>query len=337
MEAGEEVVFWEALDELVDLHVALLQAGDFINDAGQHDNYTNLVDRNDAFEARMHELWAREYRRLLESAIAMLAETNTYFDHMVHVAGWLIGRLGTIRPMEILVHLLHLPRVLHYRLNRWWSKTEEEQGLLDHGPCNSGMLNAPAFAVYDSAIRAFVGAWESIKNNRFPPTRDDPLEWGGCGEISKLYTGHLDNTLYMLFDSLSLGNKEGAEWLCDSLIKWWNTIRFRFDNTRYYILDARSLTLELLNKPWEEARNVIDLSVAGNDEGNAPRALWAACLHNYWIDLCCVSLYAMLQLGKDCDCEKSLPGQLATALGQGKALRAGGAGIGEQWLIRSVE
>jgi len=77
--------------------------------------------------------------------------------------------------------------------------------------------------------------------------------------------------------------------------------------------------------------------MAGSDEENAPKAICTACIHNYWIDLCCVSLYAMLQLGKDCACEKSLPAQLAIALGQGRALRAGGSGIGEQWPVRTVE
>lgn len=211
METGEEVVFRQALHELVDLHTALLLAGDFINGAGQHDNYTNLVDRNHAFEYRMHDLWAREYRRLQEAAVERLADSDTYFDYMAHVTGWLIGRFGAIRPVKISVHLLHLPRSLHYRLNRWWSKIGEEQGLLDHGPCESGTLNAPAFTVYESAIKQFVGAWESLKNDRFPPTSDEPLEWDSYGEVTELYTGHLDGTLYMLFDSLSLGNKEGAE------------------------------------------------------------------------------------------------------------------------------
>ena len=186
----------------------------------------------------------------------------------------------------------------------------------------------PAFTAYESAIKEFVGSWESLKNDRFPPTRDKPLEWSGYGEITELYSEHLDGTLTMLFDNLSLGNKEGAEWLCDSLMKWWNTIRFRFDSSYYYIRDERKLTLELLRKPWDEAKGVIDLSLAGNDEARAPKALWAACVHNYWIDLCCVSVYSMLQLGKDCDCGESLPAQLAVSLGQGKALRAGGSGMG---------
>ncbi len=337
MESGEEVVFRDALHELVDLHVALLLAGDFVTDTGQRDNYANLVDRTNAFESRMHDLWSREYRRLFEGAVDRVSVDGTYFNYMAHMTGWLVSRLSEVRPVGISSNLLRLPRYLHYRLNRWWSRTGEEQGMLDHGPCNPGTLNVPAFTAYESAIKKFVGAWESLKNNRFPPTRDEPLDWGGYGEITELYTEHLEGTLTMLFDSLSLGNKEGAEWLCDSLMKWWNTIRFRFDNSYYYIRDERKLTLELLRKTWDEARGVIDLSLAGNDEARAPKALWAACVHNYWIDLCCVSLYSMLQLGKDCDCEESLPAQLVIALGQGKALRAGGSGVGEQWPVRTVE
>lgn len=337
MEAGEEVAFREALHELIDLHAELIQAGDFITDAGQHDNYANLVDRSDAFEAQMHNLWAREYRRLLEAAVEKLAVSDTYFNHMVHLSGWLIGRLVAIRPVAITAHLIHFSRFLHYRLNRWWSKIGEEQGLLNHGPCEPGLLNVPAFTVYESAIKIHVGSWESLRNDYLPQPRDKPFAWSEYGNITELYTRHLDDTLYMLFDSISLGNKEGAEWLCDTLIKWWNTIHFRFDNTEFYIRDERNLTLELLRKPWDESKGVIDLSMAGNDEGNAPKALWAACIHNYWIDLCCVSLYAVLQLGKDCDCERSLPAQLAMSLGQGKALRAGGAGIGEQWPLQTIE
>ena len=184
---------------------------------------------------------------------------------------------------------------------------------------------------------AYIGAWESLKNDCFPPTRDETLNWEEYGEISELYTGHLDSTLYMLFDSLSLGNKDGAEWLCDSLIKWWDTISFRLDNTEYDIRDASKLTLELSQKPWEEAKNVINLSVLDVNEDNAPKALWAACIHNYWIDLCCVSLYAIIQLGKSCECERSLPAQLAGNLGKGKALRAGGDAIGQHWPIQTLE
>ena len=339
METSEEVAFREALDELVNLHTALIQAGNFVTDKGKCDNYANLENRDYAFEHRLHALWTREYRRLLEMAVKRLSVNDTYFAHMVHVPLELVSRLETVRPITIPGNFLDLPRFLHHRLNRWWSRNVEEQGFLCHGPCEPTTLRAPTFALYNAAINEFVGAWESLTNDRFPPRSDEAMVWEQYGEISELYTGHLDGTLDMLFDSLSLGNQDGAEWLCDSLIKWWNTVHFRLDYTGYYIRDERKLTLELTQKPWEEAKKVIDLSMSDVDdgEGNAPKALWADCIHNYWIDMCCVSLYSMIQLGKACECEKSLPARLVGNLGKGKSLRAGGDAIGEQWPIQTPE
>ena len=337
MEMNEEVAFREASEELVALHSTLIQAGNIVTDEGQRFNYAYLEDRDHATDVRMHVLWAREYCRLLETAVERLSVSDTYFHHMVHMPGWLISLLKAVRPIAIPGHFLYLSRSMHNRLNRWWSRTLEEQGLLSHGPCEPAILKAPAFSLYDAAVKAYVGAWESLKNDRFPPTRDEAMSWEQYGEISELYTGHLDSTLYMLFDSLSLGNEHGAEWLCDSLIKWWDTISFRLDNTEYDIREEYKLTLEISQKPWDEAKNVVDLSVPVFDESNAPKALWAACIHNYWIDLCCVSLYVMIRLGKSCECERSLPAQLAGNLGKGKALREGGDAIGKHWPIQTPE
>jgi len=338
LQSGEEVVFTEALRELIDLHSSLIQSGDFINDFGKNDNYTNLVDRNHVFFGdRVHALWGREYRRLIDASVARLSISNVYFNHMVNVSGWLISRLEKIRPIEILCHLLNLSRYLHYRLNRWWSKTGEEQGSLKHDPCEPCTLHSPAFTIYESAIKQFIGNWESLKDIHFPPSRDEKQTWDEYGDYTKLFAEHLKGTLYMLFDSLSLGNSEGSEWLCDGLIKWWSTTRFGFDDYHYYIRDKRMLTLELIGKPWDEAKKAIDLSVVGGDEDNAPKVLWSACIYNYWTDLCCVSLYAIIQIGKYCVCEKSLPAQLIQALARGRALREGGSEIVRQWPIKTVE
>ena len=339
MESGEEVAFEEALDKLVEMHVALIQAGDIVTnpDTGQRDNYANLPERDHVFDARLHDLWAREYSRLAESAIERLSVNDTYFRYLVHVPGRLISSLKDVHPKTIPGHFLRLSRSLHYRLNRWWSRTGEEQGLLVHTPCKPVILRAPAVTLYENTLKQYVGAWESLKNDRFLPTDNEALNWKQYREVGELYTEHLNSTLFMLFDSLILGNRDGAEWLCDSLIKWWDTIRFRFDEPRYYIRDESKPTLELTEKPWEAVSNLIDFTMPGVGEDTAQKALWAACIHNYWIDLCCVSLYAMIQLGKTCDCENSLPAQLAGNLGKGKALRTGGETAGSHWPIQTLE
>ena len=341
MESREEVAFRDALNELADLHAALLLAGDFISDTGQRDNYNCLVDRSGTFEPKIHSLWTREYRRLCEGAVNQLLVSNNYFCSLAYMTGQLIAPLEEVRPVSILSDLLRLPRSLHYHLNLWWSKTVKEQELLDHGPCNPGTLNMPAFTAYESAIKEFIGAWEFLTHYNFPPTRDKVLDWIGYGEITELYSEHLGDTLIMLFHSLWLGNKEGAEWLCDSLIKWWHSISYRFDNV-HCIRDKRklTLTLSLLRKPWDEARDVIDILPAGSGETGAPKALWKECVHNYWIDLCCISIYSMLQFGKSCNCEESLPALLAVALWKGEALRAGNdsqIGARLEWPVQQLE
>jgi hypothetical protein len=77
--------------------------------------------------------------------------------------------------------------------------------------------------------------------------------------------------------------------------------------------------------------------MAGANEDNAPKAVWGSCIQNYWADLCCLSLYAFIQLGRECICEKSLPARLANALIQGAALREGGSGISGDWPLRTIE
>ena len=339
MEAGEEVTFQEALGELENMHVALIHAGDIVTntDTGQRDNYANLAERDHVFDARLHDLWVRQYYRLTESAIERLSVNATYFRYLVHVPGRLISSLKDVHPKTIPGHFLRLSRSFHFCLNRWWSRTAEEQGLLVHTPCKPATLRAPDVTVYDNSIKEYIGAWESLKNDRFSPTDNEALNWEQYREVGELYTEHLNSTLFMLFDSLILGNRDGAEWLCDSLIKWWNTIRFRFDEPRYYIRDESKPTMELTEKPWEAVKNMTDLSMPGVVEDTAQKALWAVCIHNYWIDLCCVSLYAMIQLGKTCDCESSLPAQLAGKLGKGKALRPGGETAGNHWPIQTLE
>ena len=337
MEGSEEAAFREALGELVDMHAALIQGGDFVTDTGQRDNYANLSNSDHVLGVAMHILWAREYHRLLETAVERLPVSDTYFNHMVHVPGRLIEKLKDVRPIAIPSHFTRLSRSMHYSLNRWWARSVEEQGMLKHGPCDPTTLRAPAHTLYDAAIREYVGAWESLKNDRFLPSGNEALTWGQYEEISKLYIEHLNSTLFMMFDNLILGNKDGAEWLCDSLIKWWGMIHLRLDHTGYFIRDKSKLTLELTQKSWKEAMKAIDFAMPTLDEVGAPEALWAVCIHNYWVDLCCVSLYTLMRFGKTCECERSLPAHLARYLGKGMALRAGGERIGTHWPIQRLE
>ena len=82
MEMNEEVAFREASEELVALHSTLIQAGNIVTDEGQRFNYAYLEDRDHATDVRMHVLWAREYCRLLETAVgAAVSERYLFSPH----------------------------------------------------------------------------------------------------------------------------------------------------------------------------------------------------------------------------------------------------------------
>lgn len=323
LESNQQSAFQEALADLIELHVAIVLAGAFFSSAGR-DNYANLVDRNWLFGEKLYESWTKKYHNLVDLSINRLLVDVSYFERVVNVPNRIFSRLLSIRPVSILVGVLRQSGYFHYKLNRWWSRIVEEQGALSHGPCEATVPRAPAYTVYSTAIRSFVGGWEVLKNINLPITFNNANEWDKCREAGELYAKHLDETIAMLFDSLLIGNQEGAEWLCDTLIKWWDSTTFSHNNQSIPIKDDRKLTLQLLRKPWEEAKEVIDISLDGLDSCIAQQVLAKKCIKNYWIDLCSVSLYAMLQFGKECDCERSLPAHLIKNLVQGKSLRAGG-------------
>lgn len=325
---GEEAAFDEILDELIELHCVLLNAGICTDVAGKPDNYAHLPDRAHVFERPTHEIWSRTYFGLYEAAVKQLPSNADFFDHMAHVPARLFRRLRDTRSQQILAHLLRLSPILAGRLGTWWARSAEEQGKLEHSYCAPTLLNPPLLSTHRSALGTLVGAWESIKSHDFPPDRSETPSWAELTEAVVYYEHHLTETLIMLMHSVWRGDQEASEWLVDSLLKWWETLRYRFDETSFFLRRARFLTIELLAKEWSEAKEVIDTRIVGFSEAGAPSAVFAACLRNYWIDVCCVALYVQLTWAKDCECAKSLSARLAGSLLAGRPLRPGGDSIG---------
>ena len=141
----------------------------------------------------------------------------------------------------------------------------------------------------------------------------------------------------MLFDCIWIGNKEGADWQTDSIVKWWNTSHFKYDYFGYFVRDELLFTIELTKQPWKVARKSISLSMNPSSDEEAAISIWAACLHNYFADLCCIATCALLDLSRDYDCNDPWLQTLITALIDGKPLREGATGVGNDWPLQNME
>lgn len=288
MENREETVFVEVMRETMDLHSLVLDAGEFWNDEGNLDNFCNLIDHTHFFERRLAEVWVREYRRLVEATVERLDTTTTYFQNTIHISGGLLGRTNQKSP-RLVVPIFDILQLHHYFLTLWWSRNVEKHGFEDHSSVSPTTLPLPEFGIHLQSIKEYIGAWGSIPAANLSLTSSST--WREFCEYSESYEQHLERSATMLFRSVSIGDKEGAEWMCDFLVKWWSRLQYSFDRTHMIVADEDLLNLEILSLEWVEASKDIEV-LFGLDEATGPREIWAIAIQNYWVDVCCLAAYA---------------------------------------------
>jgi len=333
--SNEENVFNEALSELKEFHVVLLEACAFLAPDGTPDNYANLPDRNYIFDRKVHQEWGRVYRNLFNSSLKDVAQNSRYFEFFCHVPNYLFAR-APVKPVEIRDQFIGLSPLLYFRLEDWWNKMVEDQGMVEHGICAPCLINPPYFTTHEAALKSFVAAWESLKNYYFMPKSEQGLNWDDVKSGARFFEHHINSTVYMLFDAVSRGDSNAADWMTDVLLKWWDELKYNFEVHTVFLRQDKYLTIELLAKEWDEAREKIDVDSFHGSEDGAPKALFAACLENYWIDTCSLAICMLIRWGVDCECSKSLPARLIPMIVKGKPPKHGAGGLGNLAPIKSA-
>ena len=74
----------------------------------------------------------------------------------------------------------------------------------------------------------------------------------------------------------------------------------------------------------------------GISEKLSGNAVLAVALKNLWIDACCIALFVLAKLGKNCDCEQSSVAKIYAAIYTGRALYPGDLGMGQTRPFGSV-
>jgi len=110
--------------------------------------------------------------------------------------------LDDVAQADILAHFVD--RRFLPSLAAWWVKTLEQQGVTEHDACNH-RRSGPFFGRTNSILRDFVGAWETLKNERFPPA-------GRVAEFGQIcrggrYLRDLHATAAMVIECVHRGDK----------------------------------------------------------------------------------------------------------------------------------
>lgn len=336
IQANEIQTFTDRLSEWVDLYCLLVKAGPFRNPVGTGEWHESggmdfSSDPVQLFwKSRISVVAVTAFEALADAAIGRLDTISEFVLTTIRKPRELYGRVRDNLHPGALVDYFRLPWIVFGRIHAWWVTTAEQNGDVDHTACLGVVLRPPFFGTYRKILRTFVEEWELLQKAILPMSNNgnslmEPgRPWGALQNAAEYLHGHMRETLILFFQCVQRGDKEGAEWFLDVLLKWRAQIQLPYAPSIAEGLPRRNwLTLEVATCAWQEAQNnwaaVWDPGWPKSEQGDAPETrvpeavFWAA-LRNYWIDACYVATVGLVAIGKDCPCESSLVARLMKAL-----------------------
>lgn len=326
LRSGEPEAFEESVKRMLLLYESILDASQVRDISGGNASLMTVADRSNWLELPIYRVWSERFVDLFEAAASKLSFGEDYVSVLTHIPNRLFSKAQGKAVPELLKHFISLSPMLLKRIEDWWVRTVEQQGLTEHSLCNPMALRPPFYGGHDKVLREFIGAWESLKSYNLLPKRDGKIGWEDRRQSAEYLEAHLSHTLVMLFGCVLRGDRNGAEWLADVLVKWYGDLRFRFEGSHNsFLRKQRLITIEIMSNKWDEVKRRVEVESFGvSSDELPPLAVLAACLDNLWTDTCCVAIYMLILWNQNCKCDNSLPAEILSHLIKGRALRDGG-------------
>lgn len=309
-QSGASQPFTDTVDELVDIYCWLIEASAIEQEDGEFDNYTLLLDRRYFFGRRIYIGWSQRFVEMFQASARQIGFNDSYYRDLIYVPLRLFLNLRDVAHSDLLKHIIELHPVLFLHLMSWWTRTVEQQGVLEHNACNPAFLRPPYSGTYESILREFVGEWEHLKNAPFMGSKELFSDWPIRRKNATYLEVHLHATARMLIRSTHRGDLVGADRVLDVLMRWFSDFSFQSDAHSYLIRRQEMVSFELTQGSWEEIEQTFQVEQDQYGTVRAPRALFAIALRNYRCDVCCIVAYLLARLGKDCQYEQSLPAHI---------------------------
>jgi hypothetical protein len=326
LELGDEEGFGQRVTEFAELFETLIAVSSFTTPDGVRDNYTAIPDRNHVFGRPAYEVWGRRLLDLGEAAAKRVGTSSHYIVRLMYVSSRLFDAAYRYGDARMARYCINLPGALFHYLGLWWSRLIEEQGVSAHDCCAGATLRPPYGAAYDDALRDFVGAWESLKNERFPPITDS-VTWDEYGRSLDSFDQHLRETAVMLAKAVDRGDQSGAEWLATTLTNWFSQMEYRFDARHGTLLREGQVFADLLGEQWDSVSTRLSLQEELAFGGSQMEVVFVTAIKNFGDDAGAATSALLVLWGRNCECETSIPAKLLNAFMHGGVTDRGGESV----------
>ncbi len=310
------------VERMVKFYLTLIQASKTTDQHGNLTNWTEIGDRDRYFAPPIFEQWSQFFLDLYIDATKRLDDDLRYFTTLAVIPNRLFVAATDHSSAVMSQHFLLLSHILLRRIEDWWNDTAERLGNTDQNLSNPFILPPPYSRTQEKVLIKFVGTWQDFLSNCFLVKRGQDYLWPDFFSPALFFFSHIKYTVVSLFDCLVRGDRYGAEWLTDVLVKWYHHVRLP-DTSAYMFRHQRTLTIELCQKDWESIQVVLAERGETYLERITPLAVFSSCLRNLWLDVIYLTVFVLAEKSCECSNDDCLPAELLSALLQGKSLRPG--------------
>lgn len=285
IESNRVTGFEDSIRELIDFHVFLFQISWAESKNGDLVSLAQLEDYTGFFGERVHDKWRHQYRDIFKRVISRLETEPEFFNRATRFGSNLFQRALDFAPPDITARFTQLPISLFYHLGRWWKLTLETQTSVKHDAWNSVELSRPYYSHHAKALREFTAGWDQMIQAVFGHKDPTGKNWRNVTDQFPVLDAHLEGTATMVANRIWNGDKLGALWSTDSLLKWLQLTQWDIYGTRHL---GRSLItplvqVDIFEIEWDEVKGNLD--IVGPQEDVKPFDIFYAAIENYWTDV----------------------------------------------------
>lgn len=256
-------LFEQSVKRLAEWHCSVIDALAFINDEKQDDNWL-LLPSSGLWSRTYLDQILREYYQLTVQAVDVLPESVDFYQDMAHLQLKITSWGNRKLPEKIVKELINSSYLTWVALVHWASTATKVPGTLIYNQ-------------YESALLAYVGAWESWPIYLEPRSQ----RWKDNIKSVPLYLEHLRCTGQQIVTALRHGEEMAAEWATDMLVNWFTTISLHEYPQGQYLWNHELITTNIL-----ERDNTSDIwqFILNQNEYDEKSATQLA-MENAWLDI----------------------------------------------------
>jgi hypothetical protein len=314
----------EELKEVFRLHKTLLLAGASDVEAIGRNAATIGHSPSSWGNSSLNQEWLEPYRDGARIAVNRLEDDERLFRTLSHITAGIANQVGS-RPEQLLIDAQLVSTHLAYQLSAWWTR-KADASLSPGATTFSGVLPAKEHKLYERALVGFIGGWGQFRVRvNAAESNDDAEAWYCHTGRAIAYAAHIDNTVRLLFQAVSRGDETASVWLLDCFLKWWGNREFELKCPQHLRdFRLRNVTLSMAQMDWVSAQQSMWDGAEPITLNFAVAALNLA-TRRYWESMRLYVILVLIQKAGAIPPAESRELRLASALIQGRPLRAGGS------------